>query len=202
MLLGVLLASRKLRHYFQAHAITVVSDHGLESVLRNREATGRITEWATELSEFNLRFADTKCIKSKALVDFINAWTPTPREEVEELSSLPGNEDPGRWIMYFDGSFGYHGAGAGVVIVSPSGEQVKYAVHLDFGDEKQSSNNVAEYEALHAGLRAAAGLGIKRLLVRGDSQLVVNQVIKEYDCPQMWAYVDEVRRLERRFWGL
>ena len=58
---------------------------------------------------------------------------------------------------------------------------------------------MAKYEALHAGLRAAARLGIKRLLVRGDSQLVVNQVIKEYDCPQMWAYVDEVRHLECRF---
>ena len=53
-----------------------------------------------------------------------------------------------------------------------------------------------------AGLRAAAGLGIRRLVVRGDSQLVVNQVTKEYDCPQMAAYVEEVRKMERRFDGL
>jgi ribonuclease HI len=164
--------------------------------------TGRIAEWTTKLSEFELRFDRVHAIKSKALVDFINEWTPTPEEPREELSSLPGSEEPGRWTMYFDGSFGYHGAGAGVVIVSPTGEQLKYAVHLDFDDEEKCSNNVAEYEALLAVLHATAGLGIKRLVVRGDSQLVVNQIIKEYDCPQMWAYIDEVRRLERRFRGL
>jgi ribonuclease HI len=53
------------------------------------------------------------------------------------------------------------------------GEHLKYVVHMDFGDG-QSINNVAEYEGLLAGLRAAAGLRIKCLVVRGDSQLVVN----------------------------
>jgi ribonuclease HI len=72
---------------------------------------------------------------------------------------------------------------------------------MDLSDG-QSSNNTTEYEGLLAGLRAAAGLGVKRLVVRGDSQLVINQVTKEYDCPQMWAYVDEVRKLERRFSGI
>ena len=48
------------------------------------------------------------------------------------------------------------------------------------------------------------GLGICHLLVKGDFQLVVNQVSKEYQCtdPQMAAYVAEVRRLERHFDGL
>ena len=72
---------------------------------------------------------------------------------------------------------------------------------MQFGDG-QSTNNTAEYEGLLAGLWAAAGLGIKRLVVRGDSQLVVNQVTKEYDGPQMAAYMEEVRRMERRFDGL
>ena len=60
---------------------------------------------------------------------------------------------------------------------------------------------MAEYEGLLAGLRAAAGLGVRRLLVQGDSQLVVNQGSKEYQCayPQMAAYVAEVRRMERHF---
>jgi ribonuclease HI len=85
--------------------------------------------------------------------------------------------------MYFDGSFGYHGARAAGIIVSPIGEQLKYTVHIDFDDKEKRSNNVVEYEARLAGLRAATGLGIKKLVVRGDSQLVVNQVIKEYDYP-------------------
>ena len=67
-----------------------------------------------------------------------------------------------------------------------------------------SSNNVAEYEALVNGLRIATKLGIRRLDVRGDSQLVVNQVMKESGCHdnEMEAYCQEVRRLEDKFDGL
>jgi ribonuclease HI len=66
------------------------------------------------------------------------------------------------------------------------------------------SNNEAEYEALLHGLRLVISLGIKRLLVYGDSLLVVQQVNKEWDCNKktMDAYVQEVRRLENKFSGL
>lgn len=102
--------------------------------------------------------------------------------------------------MHFDGSLNLHGAGAGVILTSPTGDVLKYVVRLDF----RATNNMAEYEGLFAGLRAAAGMGIRRLLVLGDSQLVVNQISKEYQCtdPQMEAYVREVRRMERHFDGL
>src|SRR3954466_420182 len=68
--------------------------------------------------------------------------------------------------------------------------------------KEQATNNTAEYEGLLAGLRIAADLGIKQLIVRGDSQLVVRQVNKDYQSPLMEAYVDEVRKLEERFVGL
>jgi ribonuclease HI len=84
--------------------------------------------------------------------------------------------------MYFDGAFCLEGAGAVVLLVSPTGEHLKYVVQLAFSRE-DSTNNTLEYEALLAGLRIAAGLGISHLMVRGDSQLVVNQVNKAYDCP-------------------
>ena len=85
-------------------------------------------------------------------------------------------------------------------MTSPSGDALKYLVRLDF----RATNNMAEYEGLLAGLRVATGLGIRRLLVLGDSQLVVNQVCKEYRCsdPQMDAYVRQVRRMERHFDGI
>ena len=66
---------------------------------------------------------------------------------------------------------------------------------MDF-EKGKASNNVVEYEGLLCGLLTAAGLGIQRLVVRGDSQLVINQVSKEYDCPRKKAYVEEVRKLE------
>ena len=60
----------------------------------------------------------------------------------------------------------------------------------------------AEYEGLLAGLRIATKLGIKKLIIRGDSQLVVKQINKHYQSPLMEAYVEEVRKLEERFDGL
>jgi ribonuclease HI len=67
--------------------------------------------------------------------------------------------------MYFDGSLNLEGASAGVLLISPTGEQLKYVLQIFW----KVSNNEAEYEALLHGLRLAASLGIKRLLVYGDS---------------------------------
>ena len=89
LLFGLLMASRKLRHYFQAHEITVVTRFPLQQILRNPEATGRIVEWALELSSFALKFEITSTIQSRALVEFIAEWTPMQDEEIQELA-LPG----------------------------------------------------------------------------------------------------------------
>jgi ribonuclease HI len=102
--------------------------------------------------------------------------------------------------MYFDGSLKLDGGGAGVLFISPRGEQLKYVLQILW----EVSNNEAKYEALLHGLHLAISLGIKRLLVYGDSLLVVQQVNKEWDCNNetMDAYVQEVRKLENNFSGL
>jgi ribonuclease HI len=110
-------------------------------------------------------------------------WTPTPDEEVLE-TVIPGKEAPQEWIMYFDGAFSLQGAGAGVLLVAPTGEHLKYVVQMHFPWEK-ATNNTAEYEGLLARLRIATELGIKKLIIRGDSQLVVRQVNKDYQSPLM-----------------
>jgi ribonuclease HI len=102
--------------------------------------------------------------------------------------------------MYFDGSLNLEGAGAGVLLISPMGKQLKYVLQIFW----KVSNNEAEYEALLHGLRFAASLGIKRLLVYGDSAVVINQVNKSWDRNKenMDAYCLEVRKLENKFYGL
>ena len=102
--------------------------------------------------------------------------------------------------MYFDGSLMKTGAGAGLLFVSPLGVNVRYVIRIHFA----ASNNVAEYEALVNGLKIAIELGVRRLDVRGDSQLVIDQVMKASNChdPKMEAYYKEVRRLEDKFHGL
>jgi ribonuclease HI len=102
--------------------------------------------------------------------------------------------------MYFDGSLMKTGAGAGLLFISPLGKHLRYVLALHF----PASNNVAEYEALVNGLRIAIELGVRCLDARGDSQLVIDQVMKNSHCrdPKMEAYYDEVRRLEDKFYGL
>jgi ribonuclease HI len=92
------------------------------------------------------------------------------------------------------------GAGAGLLFMSPLGEHMRYAVHLHF----PASNNMAEYEALLCGLKIAIELGVKRLDVRGDSQLVIDQVMKNASChdDKMEAYCKAVRALEDKFYGI
>ena len=94
---------------------------------------------------------------------------------MEGKSTPAPHNVPKHWVMYFDGSLKLDGGGAGVLFISPKGEQLKYVFQILF----KVSNNEAEYEALLHGLRLAVSLGIKRLLVYGDSLLVVQQVNKE-----------------------
>jgi ribonuclease HI len=102
--------------------------------------------------------------------------------------------------MYFDGSLNLEGAGAGVLLISPTGEQLKYVLQIFC----KVLNNEAEYEALLHRLHLAVSLGIKRLLVYDDSAVVINQVNKSWDRNKenMDAYCLEVRKIENKFYGL
>jgi ribonuclease HI len=102
--------------------------------------------------------------------------------------------------MYFDGSLRLQGVGAGILFIAPGGDQLKYALQLLF----LASNNVAEYEDLVHGLSIAILLGIKRLMVYGDSLVVISQVNKDWDCStdSMNRYCIAVRKLEDKFEGL
>jgi ribonuclease HI len=101
--------------------------------------------------------------------------------------------------MYFDGSLKLEGASAGVLLISPTSEQLKDVLQIFW----KISNNEAEYEALLHGLRLAISLGIKRLLVYNNSAVVINQVNKSWDRNKenMDAYCLEVRKLENKFYG-
>ena len=102
--------------------------------------------------------------------------------------------------MYFDGSCMLKGAGAEVDLISPKGDRFRYVLQLQF----RASNDAAEYEVLLHGLRMATTLGVQRLYVKGDSELIVSQVMKTSNCrdPKMEAYCQEVRKLEDKFDGL
>jgi ribonuclease HI len=189
---AILMTKRKLRHYFDAHPITVVSKYPLGEVIQNPEAEERIAKWALKLMGQNITYAPRSAIKSHVIADFVAEWTEiqTPLASIEHET----------WTMYFDGSVMKEGAGVGLVFISLLGVRMEYMVRLHF----LASNNTAEYEALINGLRIAVELGIKRLELRGVSELVVGQVMKDKNCvePRMAAYCQGVRDLEGKFHGL
>jgi hypothetical protein len=78
LIYAILVASRKLRHYFQAHRVVVVSSFPLKAILHNSNATGNIAKWAAELAKFQLDFQPRHAVKSQVLADFIMEWTPSP----------------------------------------------------------------------------------------------------------------------------
>ncbi|XP_060960791.1 uncharacterized protein LOC133031326 [Cannabis sativa] len=187
----LLMASRKLRPYFQAHPIKLLTNHPLWQVLQKPEASERLLKWAMELSQFDLHYISRISIKGQALADFI-----TECNEAEATANIPAPSVP-EWKVFVGGASNENGSGAGVAMISPSGLRLQAALRFDF----LASNNKAKYEALIAGLRLAKTVGARRVEVYSDSQLVVNQVSGEYQTrrERMAAYVAIVRELLHEF---
>jgi hypothetical protein len=85
---AVIIARRKLQHYFLGHPITVVSSFLLGEIIQNQEATGRIAKWLVELMGETLTYAPRKAIKSQALADFIAEWTETQLPSAQVQAEL------------------------------------------------------------------------------------------------------------------
>jgi ribonuclease HI len=192
VLYAVLMASRKLRRYFQAFHIIVPSSQPLKDIMRNMEATGRIGKWAAELNEFSIDYVHRSSIQSQALVDFIADWTPGAQEE-------EANKDAKAWTVFCDSSWGTCGAGAAAVLVAPSKVRTCYAVKLDFS----CTNNIAEYEALLLGLQKLKAMGIRRAVLKTDSQVISGHVDKSCRArdSKLEKDLNTVRRLEASFKG-
>jgi len=161
-LYAVLITSRKLRHYFETYKIAVITEFPLGDILHNKENNGHIIKWAVELGTYSIKFRSRQTIKSEALADFIAEWT-----EIQE--PIPADRSA-HWTMYFDGALNIDGAGVGVLPINPSGDALRYVLWIHF----PASNNVAEYETALHGLRISVSLGVKHLMVYGDSTLVIN----------------------------
>lgn len=121
------------------------------------------------------------------MADFIAKLTPLPSSEEKSLN---------KWILNVDGSLNEKGSGAGILLQAPNGNRFEYAVRFCF----PASNNEVEYKALVVGLRMAEAMGATHLDIRSYSQLVVNQITKEYQAKdsRMERYLHKVRELLSR----
>ncbi|GFY97519.1 hypothetical protein Acr_12g0000600 [Actinidia rufa] len=167
---ALLIAARKLRHYFQAHPIVVLTNQPLKQILQRLDTSRRLLKWSIELSEFHIDYRPRMAIKDQALAYFMDEFTYDVALEPE--GNLPE------------------------VLQTPSGEYMEYAICIGF----KASNNGVEYETLLTGLKVVAKFGIDSLDEFSDSQLVLNQVQGYYLAKdaRMVAYLDEVMTISEK----
>ena len=160
LVLALVTTARRLRPYFQSHTIEIQTEHPMKKILHKPETLGRLVKWAIELSEFDIRYKPRTAIKRQVLADFIMVFTSTePTKTVQLASDLP------IWRLSVDGATNAQGSGTGLILTSPDGINVEYALRLGF----QASNNEAEYEDVIVGLNLAHSMEADLLEVCSDS---------------------------------
>jgi ribonuclease HI/transposase InsO family protein len=194
---AVVMATRKLRHYFEAHRVTVLTDQPLKNLFINKEASSRIAKWVTELFEHTIDFGKRSAIKSQVLADFVVDWT-SPSSVIADEELVPV------WEIRCDGAWGHKGAGIAAIITSPAGIKLRYVARLDYKNPSdRCTNNTTEYEALLLGLQKVHALGANNFLVKCDAKVIKDHVEKESEArePELVKYLAEVRKMERHFRG-
>ncbi|KAK1415619.1 hypothetical protein QVD17_31402 [Tagetes erecta] len=198
LVLALVHTSKRLRRYFQAHHIRVLTNQPIKSVLEKPENSGRLAKWAVGLGEHNIEYSPRKAIKAQILADFLSE-IPEKTKEVNEVAAeedkMPRQKSA--WTLFTDGASSVEGSGAGLIITDPFGTEYTYVLRLEF----PCTNNEAEYEALLAGLRIARSMKVEELEAFGDSRLVANQVNDEYTAkePSMIKYKAKVKDLMKEF---
>lgn len=160
------------------------------SLISIPDSSGRMTKWAIELSEFDIKYLPRTARKGQVFADFlVECYFSTPIAEIAWKDPI--------WEMYVDNASNFSGAGAGIILQSSEDLQIECAIYLDFS----ASNNVAEYEALVKGIGLAKKLCIPPLQVHSDSQLIVELSNERYAAKdeRMSKYRELVREMMREF---
>ena len=165
--LALRIAAKKLRLYFQAHPVVILTDLPLRSTILKPNLSGRMARWAVKLSEYDIQYKPRLSKKGQVLVDFTT--------ELPQSKTCPDNLD--WWTLNIDRASRQSGAGIGLQLRTLSGDKIDQAIQLGFS----ASNNELKYEAILAGLELVATLFADRLLIWSDSQLVVGQVNREFE---------------------
>ncbi|GJT50087.1 reverse transcriptase domain-containing protein [Tanacetum coccineum] len=192
LVLSLVFSAKRLRRYFQAYPIAVITDQPIKQIISRPDVAGRLQKWSVMLGEQNITFWPRTSMKGQILTDFL----------IEKLDKSPSNtlvvETPQEpWTVFTDESSCVDGSDAGLILTSPDGTEFTYALRFLF----TASNNEAEYEALIAGLWIMPQMGVRNVHVRVDSKLVANQVLGAYVTKEenMIKYLEKVKSLVSSF---
>ncbi|XP_074374636.1 uncharacterized protein LOC141715047 [Apium graveolens] len=139
------------------HKVEVLTDQPLRSILHSAKTNGRLIKWAIDLGEFDIKYKPWTAIKAQALAEFVVECTINDQEVggKEIVTPEEGEKDKEEdltlkeyWVLHFSGVSKTKSSGAGLVLQSPEGFMIEYALKFDF----PTTNNEAEYEALIARL--------------------------------------------------
>ncbi|XP_057954079.1 uncharacterized protein LOC131148383 [Malania oleifera] len=136
------------------------------------------------LTEYDITYVTRKAIKRSIIAEYLTKRAMEDYQPIEfefpdqDIDSITQEvEDLEKWMMLFDRGVNVWGHGIGAMLISPEGKHYPVVAKLVF----PCTNNIAEYEACMQGLQVAMDRGIKRLMVRGDSALVIHQLIEEWE---------------------
>ncbi|KAL5574120.1 hypothetical protein UlMin_023717 [Ulmus minor] len=185
-----------------AHQIHLISkSNPLKYLMKNPIPSSRMTRWILALSEFDIQVVSPTAKKSQALPELLAAF-PTTGMNVKQ-SELPGElqevasiEEP-EWELMFDGAASAKGGGIGVVLTGLESQVLTKTCKLLYS----CSNNEAEYEALIVGIEMAEKEDVKRLTIKGDSRLVIQQLKGEFAVkePALVKYRTKAQQILRKF---
>ena len=183
-ILAVVLGTRKLPHYFQAHTVAVLTQFPIKVILRSADYTGRVAKCGTILGAFDIKYMPRTSIKGQVLVDLVAEFKDFPVEGLNPVEDMDGKlvdaisqHGLSPWEVYVDGALNQRGSRVGLVPISPEKVIIEKSLRLGFS----TSNNEAEYEALMMGMVMVQKMGGKSIKVFSDSRLVVGQVKGEFE---------------------
>ncbi|GJR87994.1 reverse transcriptase domain-containing protein [Tanacetum coccineum] len=173
LVLALVHTSKRLKRYFQAYPIIVITDQPIQQVLSRPEVAERLHKWSMELGDYAIHYRPRVSVKGQILADFI---VERPEEDSSDTLMEAEEELPEQWILFTDGSSCTDGSGAGLILTNLKGMEFTYALRFRF----DATNNEAEYKALITGLRIAELMSVKNIQANVDSRLVANQVNGTY----------------------
>ncbi|KAH0661855.1 hypothetical protein KY284_026786 [Solanum tuberosum] len=201
MCLTLFYAIKKLRHYFEAYTIKLISRvDPVKFVMTRPVLSVRLAKWSILFNQYEIIYTPQKAVKGQALANFL---TDRPLPGKWETSDDFPDEDAFfteeflAWTMFYDGSARRDGVGAGVVLISPE----RLILPFSFVLGETCSNNAAEYQASIVGLEMASDMKIPQLDIYGDSQLIINQLLGNYEVKKedLLSYHQYVNFLLERF---